>query len=86
MGFPFRISPGFALIQSPMGAHGVSGDHVHDGLPFPVPCACTVCASIRPANPNPKSGDRFRFLAHAHSLLGRPSTPGDCSSAPDDNS
>ena len=57
MGFPFRISVGFALIQSPGDAHGVSGDHVHDGLPFPFSCACTVCASIRPANPNPKSGD-----------------------------
>ena len=33
MGFPVRISPGFALIQSSGGARGVSGDHVHDGLP-----------------------------------------------------
>ena len=88
-GFPFRISLGFALIQSPGDAHWVSCNHVHDGLP--VSCACTVCASIRPANPNPKSGDHMHEgilfpVSCACTACTQPSgylnTPGDCISAP----
>ena len=70
-GFSFRISPKCALIHSPGGAHmvfrgthWVTSDHVHDGLPFPVSYACTVCVLLSgqlTLTPNPVTTGTMDF-------------------------